>query len=72
MPTKDKLKTISTTKERENKKVKLCLEYNTEHRSISLAVAAKRIHRVAETSAGVAGAFERVAETSKQMATGSQ
>ena len=63
MPTKDKLKTISTTKERENKKVKSSLvQGDTEH---SLAVAAERVHRVAATSAGVARAFERLAETSE-------
>ena len=63
MPTKDKLKTISTTKERENKKVKSSLvQGDTEH---SLAVATKRVHRVAKTSVGVAGAFERMAETFK-------
>ena len=57
MPTKDKLKTISTTKESENKKVKLSFVFLT-IQSISLAVAAQRVHRVAKTSAGVAGAFE--------------
>ena len=65
MPAKDKLKTISTSKEGENKKVKgsLVSVFCTLQSSISLAMEAQRVHRVAETSVGVAGAFERVAET---------